>query len=383
MALAATVLKQDLCPWCDSPISHDKFVEIEERIRGDEEKKFKELQKQMTAQREAAEKKVKAEIDQLKQKSEEQKEALEKAKAEKQQLEKTTKATLEAAVAKAQAEAAKTRHAELAKIRDESAKLAQAEATKVRNLLKSEYDKKSLKDAADRDREKQALNKKLFELQRKLDAQTANALGEGAEVDVYEALKEAFASKGDESKRVPKGVSGPDIIHRVNHNGVSCGVIVIDSKNRQSWQDNYVTKLKDDKIEAKADYAILATTVFPKGAREFLAKDHVILVNPGRVVEIVRVLRQVLIRLNTAKLSNQQRAEKQTRLYEYISSEAYRQKFAETGALAKGLLELDVEEKGQHERMWKKRGASLRKMENVVSDVETEISAIVSGPSRD
>lgn len=366
MSSAAEALEE--CPWCESPIPHSKFVEIEGRIRREQEKKLNEVQLKAAAERAAAEKKAKAERDALKEKNEEQKEQLEKLKADKAAQEKTAKEATNAAVAKA-----------LATASAEAAKKQKAELAKDRETLKADYDKKFLKELAERDRMKQGLNKQILELQRKLDAKTANELGEGAEVDVYEALKAQFEEKGDKITRVPKGLSGPDIIHRVSHKGVSCGTIVIDSKNRQSWQDNYATKLHADKVAANADYAILATTVFPKGGREFLVKEGVLLVNPARVAEHVRVLRQALVKIYTAKMSNEERAEKKARLYEYINSETYRQKFAEVGNLAKNLLAVDVEEKEQHDRVWKKRGTALRRMQNAVDEVETEISSIVSG----
>lgn len=371
MPSAAANLFEDVCPWCESPIPHSKFVEVQGRIRSDEEKKHQEAQRKASAEREIFEKKAKAEREALKEKNEEQKEALEKLRAEKLAQEKTAKEATENAVAKA-----------LAAAEAQAAKKQQVELVKAREALKADYDKKALKDQADRDRANQALNKKVLELQRKLEAKTANELGEGAEVDVYEALKAQFESKGDKISRVPKGHSGPDIIHRVSHKGTSCGTIVIDSKNRQNWQDNYATKLHDDKVAANADYAILATTVFPKGGREFLVKENVLLINPARTAELVRVLRQGLIKIYTAKMSNEERTEKKARLYEYINSETYRQKFAEVGALAKNILAVDVEEKEQHDRVWKKRGTALKKMQNAVDEVETAINSIVSGAAR-
>lgn len=368
MPSAAANLVEDVCPWCESPIPHSKFVEVQNRIRSDEESKFREAQRKAAAEREVFEKKAKAEREALKEKNEEQKELLEKMKAEKLAQEKTAKEAMEAAVAKA-----------LSAASAEAAKKQQAELSKAREVLKAEYDKKSLKDQADRDRLNQGLKKKVLELERKLEAKTANELGEGAEVDVYEALKGQFESKGDKITRVPKGHSGPDIIHGVFHKGTNCGTIVVDSKNRQSWQDSYASKLHEDQVAANADYAILATTVFPKGGKEFLVKEKVILVNPARTVEVVRVLRRALVQLHTAKMSNDERTEKKARLYEYINSEAYQQKFAEAGVLAATLLDVEVEEKAQHDRVWKKRGTALRKMQNVVDEVETQIGAIVSG----
>jgi hypothetical protein len=72
--------------------------------------------------------------------------------------------------------------------------------------------------------ETQRLTGKLEDLARQLERKTANELGEGAEVDLFESLKQEF--EGDLIKRVSKGAAGDDIIHDVVHGGKVCGRIV-------------------------------------------------------------------------------------------------------------------------------------------------------------
>ena len=86
------------------------------------------------------------------------------------------------------------------------------------------------------------LQSELADMQRKLEGKTANELGEGSEIDLFEQLKDAF--EGDRIQRVPKGVNGADVIHEVIHNGKVCGKIVYDAKNRNAWQNEFVIKLK-------------------------------------------------------------------------------------------------------------------------------------------
>jgi len=62
---------------------------------------------------------------------------------------------------------------------------------------------------------------------------TADELGEGAEADAYEALRDAF--KRDDIARIKRGQPGADIRHRAMYKGDVCGTIMIDSKNRQGW----------------------------------------------------------------------------------------------------------------------------------------------------
>ena len=61
--------------------------------------------------------------------------------------------------------------------------------------------------------ESQKFKTQLAEMTRQLENQTAQELGEGAEVDLFESLKAAYP--GDEITRVAKGTPGADTRHKV------------------------------------------------------------------------------------------------------------------------------------------------------------------------
>src|SRR5439155_27377347 len=137
---------------------------------------------------------------------------------------------------------------------------------------------------------------------------TANDIGDGAEIDLFEALRENFP--GDHVSRVQKGASGADIIYEALYKGEVCGRIVVDSKSRQAWQNGFVDKLRTDQLAAKADHAILSTNVFPSGKKELHIQDGVIIVTPARLICIVELLRKAMIRMYTLGLSLKERAGK-------------------------------------------------------------------------
>jgi hypothetical protein len=76
-----------------------------------------------------------------------------------------------------------------------------------------------------------------------------------------------------------------------------------------------------------------------------------------------------------------ERAGKTLRLYDHITSDVFRRKLADTGKLSQLLLDLDVEEVKEHNRVWKTRGGLLKKLEAVNSEVVGEINDIVDGLS--
>ena len=187
--------------------------------------------------------------------------------------------------------------------------------------------------------------------------------------------------QADRINRIPKGQSGADILHEVLYKGCSCGKVVIDSKNRQGWQDSYVTKIRQDQVEEGAEHAILATSVFPSGKKEMFVEPEskVILVSPARVIYVIQLLREAMVTMHVKGLSNRERATKMSKLYGLITSESYRRKFAEAGTLADEILELDVQEKKSHDTVWRKRGALSKRIQNVLREVETDVSAVIEG----
>lgn len=223
--------------------------------------------------------------------------------------------------------------------------------------------------------EKMKLSNKVEELQRALDKKTAEELGEGAEIDLFEALKAEF--EGDRIERVNRGQPGADILHTVIHNGKECGKIIYDSKNHNAWRNDFVTKLSADQMAAKAEHAILSTRKFPAGARHLHVQDGVVLASPARVVALVTIVRQHLVQTQTLRLSNEERTKKTAELYSFITSERCADLFTRIDTHAQDMLDLQVKEKKAHDAHWKKEGELLRSVQKVRAEICAEIGAII------
>ena len=322
------------CPWCGSRITHAKFVQIQEAIRKDEQRKLAAAEKQIH-------------------------ERLAKEIAAQQQ--------------KLQAERAKVlKQLDVAK--EEAVKLRRKEIAEVRAILQKDRDAALLKKEAEFARERDALQKKIADMSRRVGkAETA----EGGELDLYDSLREAFPE--DQVSRT-MGRTSANLIHDVRYKGKSAGKILIDCRPRAAWQSAFVKKLREDQSEAGADQAILATGTFPAGKRELFVDSGVIVVAPARVPAMVDVLRKALIAMHVAKLSDAERADKLDRLYRFITSSGFKRKLAEASELANEALQIDVDEKRAHDNVWKKRGTVLTRIRNVLREIDTDVSAIVEAP---
>lgn len=221
------------------------------------------------------------------------------------------------------------------------------------------------------------LSSRVEELQRLIEKQASDELGEGAEVLLYEALLGEF--EGDLITRVGRGSAGADIMHTVMHNGRECGKIIYDSKDHGAWRGDFITKLKADQMAAKAEHAVLSCRKFPAGARQLHNQDGVIVANPARVVALVTMLRSHLISMHTLRLSGEARHQKTAQLYEYITSERSRELFDRFDTYAQDLGELQEKEKRAHDLHWRKEGELHRSISRVKTDIVLEIDSIIGG----
>lgn len=408
----------ELCPWCNSTITRSKFLDIEARIRTEEQEKLAaaeqsmrlkieaQLSTQFEKQRQSSEKHLKAENEKAllkimterdtvskKLKMAEDREAeirkLAKEEAAKHAGKEIEKYSLQLKKVVAERDAA-AELAENAKLHEvEIQKQARLDADKVfkkelrtqREAIEKDRDNALLKKQAEISRERDGWQKKIKELERRIQKQTANQLGDGAEIDLYETLRETF--EDDRVTRVPKGQNGADIHHLVRYKGQPCGLIVIDSKNHQGWSGSFVPKLREDQVAAGADHAILSTSAFPSGKKEMCLQSDVIIVSPARVVYVVEILRKTLISMYVLGLSTKERRDKTDQVYKLITSDSYKGRFNEAIKISEEILQLDVDEQNAHSKVWRNRGMLSKRIGNVLRGIDTDISAIIEGNKTD
>ena len=363
------------CPWCEQPISHAKFEDIRRRMTSEQNERMAALAEQFERDKAAVEAKAKA--------------ALEQARAD-------AAAAAEQRVQAARSEAVKAAEtAMLTKLAETQGKLAQAEQAKAAALaqtaaVKAEQDAAvaqrvaQMQETLQKERDATVLAEKakvlklqseLADMQRKLEGKSAHELGEGSEVDLFEQLRAAF--EGDRIQRVPKGVNGADVIHEVIHNNKVCGKIIYDAKNRDAWQNGFATKLRSDKLAQGADHAILSSNKFPKDKSQVHCQDGVIVANPARVLAIVEILRDQLVRMHELRISNEERGHKTVALYAFITSEPFKQLVEQVEAQAGKMLDLDTKEQEAHRRIWDQRGKLIRSVQKARADLTFEIDRII------
>ena len=360
----------DRCPMCEQPIGQDIARRIEKRQQ---------------EQYEAALAKAKAEAEAATQ----QKIATARA-----EIERAAQAAALAKLADIQARLAQEQQARTAAAEQIAALKAEQQAAVEKRVAETLESAQKQKEDLQREKEQAVLTanakvlklqSELADMQRKLEGKTANELGEGSEIDLFEQLRIAFES--DRIQRVPKGVNGADVIHEVIHNGKVCGKIVYDAKNRNAWQNEFASKLKADKLVQGADFAILSSNKFPKDKAHVHNQDGVIVANPARVVALVEILREQLVRMLELRVSNEARGSKMDELYSFVTSEHCRQLIEQVQAQAGKMIELDTKEQEAHRRLWDARKKLINSVQKARSDLSFEIDRIIgtagNGPVED
>lgn len=258
-------------------------------------------------------------------------------------------------------------------VKTELEKQRKKELAEVRQILQKDRETALAKREAEFAREREALQKKIVDISRRVGK--GGELADGSDLDVYDELRGAFP----EDQLVRRG-SG-NLLLDVQYKKKSAGKLLIAAKPRAAWQQAFVTKLRQEQTETDADHAILATAVFPAGKKELFVDAGVIVVAPARVRAIVEVLRKALVAMHVAKLTDAERADKLNKLFKFMTSPAFKSKLAEASELTSEALQIDVDEKRAHDLVWRKRGTVLTRIRQVLRDIDTDVSAIVE--SRD
>jgi hypothetical protein len=389
---------EDTCPWCGQPIAHEKFIEIKARIRANERARTRDLERRLREEQDAVLAQVQAAAElQIKkanklfeaQAAEARRKADAAVKAANRQVQSLVRAARDeerkksrAVVAAASAEAARLRaeaDQRLAEQRAHDDDVLKARLREQRDALDKATVEAINAEKAKAFADRQKLEARLAQLQRQVAHNAAAELGEGAELNLYEQLRDEFP--GDTIVSVKRGQPGADLVHTVIENGRECGHIVYDSKSRAAWRNSYVSRLLDDKIAAKADHAVLVTRVFPAGQAQLYVQDGVIIANPARVVALAQMIRKHVVQQATLRVSDEARAENTMRLYDFITSDRCSVLLEQIGTVSDRLLDLDVKEHRAHTATWKQRGQLIREIQQARGTLVTEIDLVLTTPA--
>jgi hypothetical protein len=169
------------------------------------------------------------------------------------------------------------------------------------------------------------LRKKLEEAQRRAEQGSQQTQGEVLELDFERRLRDAFPL--DQITEVSKGTRGADISHEVrSKTGRTCGIILYENKRTKNWSDGWISKLREDMLEKKADLGVIVTEALPPNTDVFCSKDEIWITDPKTAIPLAHVLRCLLQEVAIARGHREGAKQKMEVLYEYLTGNEFRQR---------------------------------------------------------
>ena len=198
-------------------------------------------------------------------------------------------------------------------------------------------------------------------MRRKAEQGSMQLQGEVQELALEELLRSTFPF--DTIEEVAKGVRGADCMQIVRNNLAQvCGKIIYESKRTKAFTNEWIEKLKNDMRTQQADIAVIVTEVLPKDMDTFGFKDGVWICRFADVKALSFLLRDSLVKIQTALVSQENKGDKMQMLYNFLTGNEFKQNIE---AVMEGFMSLKDginKEKMQMEKIWKEREKQLDKV---------------------
>jgi hypothetical protein len=199
------------------------------------------------------------------------------------------------------------------------------------------------------------------EMRRKAEQGSMQLQGEVQETALEEMLRTAFPF--DLITEVGKGVRGADCVQVVRNNfGQECGKIIYESKRTNAFAADWIEKLKADMRSQGAEIAVIVTKTMPKDMDGFGIKDGVWVCSFNEVKALAGVLRDGVVRVFNAAKNNENKGDKMTLLYGYLTSNEFAEQWK---AIREGFMSMKLsiqKERDAMEKLWKAREKQLEKV---------------------
>jgi len=241
-------------------------------------------------------------------------------------------------------------------------------------IQKEEHDKSELKF---KELEKQLADQKKLteEMKRKQDQGSMQTQGEVLELALEDWLAEQFPL--DTIEEIKKGARGADclqIVHTRSHQ--NCGTIYYESKRTKNFSDAWIEKFKSDIRDKNANIGVLVTDVMPAGMDRMGLKNGVWICSYPEFKGLCTVLRESLIQISTAMVTQDNKGDKMGMLYDFLTSNEFK---LQIEAIVEGFTQMKTDLESEQRAMrsiWKKREKQIEKVLLNTTDMYGSIKGI-------
>ena len=213
------------------------------------------------------------------------------------------------------------------------------------------------------------------EMKRKQEQGSMQTQGEVQELGIEEWLSDKFPL--DTIQEIKKGERGADCIQIVHtHTRQNCGTIYYESKRSKVFQPTWIEKFKADIREKNANIGVLVTEVMPSDMDRLGLKDGVWICSFEEFKGLCAVLRESIIQISTAIITQDNKGDKMGMLYDFLTSNEFK---LQIEAIVEGFTQMksDLESEQRSMRgIWKKREKQIDKVLLNTTDMYGSIKGI-------
>ena len=255
-----------------------------------------------------------------------------------------------------------------------------AEREKIRKITEEEVVERQRMKEKEKDKVIDDLKKSLEDAQRKASQGSQQLQGEVAELDLEQTLQAAFT--GDSIEPIGKGTLGADIRQVVKSpGGKDCGSILWESKRTKAWSNGWITKLKEDMRNDKANIPAIISEVLPEDVKTGIGLVNGVWVCiPKLIIPLAMLLRKSLIDAAYQKFVSDNRQTKAEQIYGYVTSHEFAQQVESMVEVYMDMLMQITKERVAFEKSWKLRESQVHRLLSGVSGIYGQIQG-AAGPA--
>ncbi len=358
------IMEAKICPLCGGKISREKIKEFESKFKAQESKIEKQIGKRYKD-------KIKEEKEKAKELLKQQKEMFEDFKETLKEQQEKERERMEDDFEKLLKEKTKIKNDEIKSMKEKLQEL-EDEREDIEEKIAEEKDKEISKLKQKHFDEKEKLIEDFQKQIRQIESKTPTELGLDGQAGVIDILNRTF--KYDDIKETKRGRRGSDILHRIYYNNEPAGLMVYEVKNVSNWDNKFIKQVKEQKTRHSANYALLVSNVLPSKERIICERDGVLVVHPTKVDIVAQQIRNFLVEIHKAKLSEEEVDEKIKEIQKYLVSPDYKNALVELIRSIKVWHDLRYTEKCTHERHW----AEEEKLNNLIQEKTAKIHAKIA-----
>jgi hypothetical protein len=222
------------------------------------------------------------------------------------------------------------------------------------------------------------MQKQIEDLKRKAEQGSQQLQGEVLELALESMLRSRFPM--DNIEPVAKGEFGGDVVQRVvTPAGQVCGSILWESKRTKNWSDGWLTKLRADQRNAKAEFSILVSNAMPDGVETFDLVNGVWVAEPRYALPLVVSLRQSLIEISNARNAREGQATKMELVYDYLTGSKFRHRVEAVVEKFSAMQDDLNKERKFMQRSWAKRETQIQGVVESTVGLVGDLQGIAGG----